>query len=378
MVEPVPVTEDEVRVPSIELFFDLVFVFTITQLTHLVEEAHDAVGFLRALVVLTLVWWIYAGYSWLTNDAGAGRQMRLVLLAGMGGFLVIALSIPTVFGDGGLAFGLAYLFVVVLHLFAFVLKAGRRSARAVLGLAPFNLGAAALVIAAGLVDAAWDWLFLLAAAGLYVTSTILRRHEGFSINASHFAERHGLVILIALGESVVAIGSGASEHAIDAAGLVPVLLALLLIATLWWSYFDEDDERAERLLVAAPPGARPGIAVFGYWYGHLAMIFGIVLLASGVKHVVAHPAEAMHGAAWLLASGTAIYLLGDALFRSVIGLRPVLPRARRGLVALGLGAVGLVWGGVAELGALVALALATLMLERRLERGDRKSLPGPS
>jgi low temperature requirement protein LtrA len=372
-VEPATLSEDEVRVPSIELFFDLVFVFTITQLTHLVEEAHDAVGFLRALLVLTLVWWIYAGYSWLTNDAGAGRQMRLVLLAGMGGFLVIALSIPTVFGDGGLTFGLAYLFVIVLHLFAFVLKAGRRSARAVFGLAPFNLGAAALVIAAGLVDAAWDWLFLLAAAGLYVTSTIPRRHDGFSINASHFAERHGLIILIALGESVVAIGSGAAEHPIDAASLTPVLLALLLIAALWWSYFDEDDERAERLLVAAPPEARPGIAVFGYWYGHLAMIFGIVLLASGVKHVVARGTEPVHGAAWLLASGTAIYLLGDVLFRSVIGLRPVLVRVLGAVAALGLGAVGLAWGGVAELGALAAMALVVLALERRLARGDRVS-----
>src|SRR5712692_1104403 len=127
-----PVDEKSVGVSSIELFFDLVFVFVITQVTQLVEHAHGPMDFLRALLVLVPIWWMYAGYAWLTNNVVANWQMRLVLFAAMAGFLTMAMAIPEVFGAGALTFGLSYLFVVVLHLGAFALKGEGGAARAIL------------------------------------------------------------------------------------------------------------------------------------------------------------------------------------------------------------------------------------------------------
>jgi low temperature requirement protein LtrA len=143
-----PTHEKPESVSSIELFFDLVFVFVITQITHLVEHAHGAMDFLRALLVLVPIWWMYAAYVWLTNTVRVTWQMRLVLIAAMAGFLVMAMAIPQVFGAGALSFGLSYLFVVVLHLGAFALKGEGGAARAIFGVTPFNLGASALPLKA--------------------------------------------------------------------------------------------------------------------------------------------------------------------------------------------------------------------------------------
>jgi low temperature requirement protein LtrA len=365
---------EEMRVSTIESFFDLVFVFTITQLTYLVAGAHGPFDFLLVLLVLMLIWWMYDGYAWLTNAAGAGRPMRLVLIAAMAGFLVMALALPRSFGTDGLTFGLAYLFVIVLHLVAFLIKGGRSARQAMLGIAPFNLGAAALVIAAGLMHAGWNWLFFLAAVTLLAIATILRREQGFSINSAHFVERHGLVILIILGEAIVDIGTGATSRALDARTLATdartlaaIVLSLILIAALWWSYFDRDDERARHALVAASPQARSRMALLGYWYAHLAMIAGIVLIATGVKQMVASSVGPIQEAAWLLAGGMAVYLCGDAWFRLVMGIRPVIVRAVGAAIVLPLGVVGPLWGGVAEIGAVAALAIVLLVIEQRLE-----------
>jgi low temperature requirement protein LtrA len=367
---------EEMRVSTIESFFDLVFVFTITQLTYLVAGAHGPFDFLLVLLVLMLIWWMYDGYAWLTNAAGAGRPMRLVLIAAMAGFLVMALALPRSFGTDGLTFGLAYLFVIVLHLVAFLIKGGRSARQAMLGIAPFNLGAAALVIAAGLMHAGWNWLFFLAAVTLLAIATILRREQGFSINSAHFVERHGLVILIILGEAIVDIGTGATSRALDARTLATdartlaaIVLSLILIAALWWSYFDRDDERARHALVAASPQARSRMALLGYWYAHLAMIAGIVLIATGVKQVVASSVGPIQEAAWLLAGGMAVYLCGDAWFRLVMGIRPVIVRAVGVAIVLPLGVVGPLWGGGAEIGAVAALAIVLLVIEQRLEPG---------
>lgn len=366
--------QEEMRVSSIESFFDLVFVFTITQLTHLVAGAQGPLDFLRVLLVLMLIWWMYDGYTWLTNEAGAERSMRLVLIAAMAGFLVMALALPGIFDVDGLAFGLAYLFVIVLHFVAFLIKGGRSAAHAMLGVAPFNCGAAVLVITAGLLPAEWKWLFFLGAVLLIALTTIFPRGQGFSIHSAHFVERHGLVILIVLGESVVAIGTGAASRVLDAWTIAAILLSLVLIATLWWSYFDRDDERGKRVLESASLEARTRLALLGYWYAHLGMIAGIVVIATGVKQVVASPVGPIHGAAWLLVGGTAVYLCGDVVFRWVMRIRPVLVRALGAALILPLGVVGPLWGGEAELSAVAALAIVLLVIEHRLERGKNQSV----
>lgn len=358
------------RVSTIESFFDLVFVFTITQLTHLVEHAHSPLDFLLVLLILMLIWWMYDGYTWLTNETGAQRPMRLVLVAAMAGFLVMALAIPRIVGTDGLTFGLAYLFIIVLHLAAFFIQGGRSAAHAMLGVAPFNFGAATLVIAASFTHVEWKWLFFLAAVMLFAIPSIFQRGRGFTINSAHFVERHGLVILIVLGESVVDIGTGAAGSTLDAGTLATVILALILIAALWWTYFDRDDQRAEHIMESASLEKRSRLALHGYWYTHLAMIAGIVLIATAVKQVVASGFGQQHEKGWLLASGLAIYLAGDAAFRRVMGIQPTSVRAVGAALALATGAFGVLWGGEASLVAAVIVAICVLAIEHRLEAGS--------
>ncbi len=344
------------RVSTLELFFDLVFVFAVTQITHLVAHVHNAWELGRAFLVLMLVWWMFAGYAWLTNSTQPGHFLRSTMIAAMTGFLVMALAVPGMFGTDGLAFALAYLFVVVLHLVAFVVTGGRPALRGVLELAPFNLGAALLVLAAALVEVSWEWLFFAGAALLFVIATLLHRERRFTLRPDHFAERHGLIVLIALGETIVAIGGGAQEQALNLHTVGAVLLSLLLIATLWWSYFDHDDVRAEHALTATPPERRSRAGVLGYWYGHLVMLAGIVLIAAALKEVVALGDEAPTWSGWVLACGLCAYLAGDVLFRWVLGIRPLVYRALAALIAVPLGLIGGA-GELAMLGALMILVL---------------------
>lgn len=359
-----PAHEKTVPVSSIELFFDLVFVFVITQITQLVEHAHGPMDFLRALLVLVPIWWMYAGYVWLTNNAGASRQMRLVLIAAMAGFLTMALAIPEVFGAGALTFGLSYLFVVVVHLGAFASKGRGAAAKAIFGIAPFNLAASALLIAAAFIDARWAWVPFLAASSLFVASTILRRERRFALNAAHFAERHGGIILIALGESVIAIamGASASDHAVKGEWLVGVVLPLVLVASLWWSYFDREDRRAADRLVAAAPEERSRMGLLGYWYAHLALISGIVLIAAGIRQLL----EGRPGTG-LLAGGMALFMLGDVFFRWVMRMRPIVVRLLGAALAVAIGIAGTRWGAQAMLAAIAVLAITVIAVEQRLE-----------
>src|SRR5881396_3384106 len=345
-----PAHEKPVGVSSIELFFDLVFVFVITQITQLVERAHGAIDFLRALLVLVPIWWMYAGYAWLTNNVRVAWQMRLVLIAAMAGFLVMALAIPEVFGAGELTFGLSYLFVVVLHLGAFALKGQGAAKVAIFGVAPFNLGASAFLIGAAFVDARWVWLLFLAASSLLI--------------AAHFAERHGGIILIALGESVIAIaiGANASNPSFKGEWLIGVVLSLMLVAALWWSYFDREDARAADKLVAAEPEERSRMGILGYWYAHLALISGIVLIAAGIRQLLeGHPGTG------LLSGGMALFMLGDVFFRWVLGMHPIAVRCFGAVLAVALGFAGTRWGAQAALAAIALLAIAVIAIEQRLE-----------
>ena len=354
-----PAHERPATVSSIELFFDLVFVFVITQITQLVEHAHAPMDFLRALLVLVPIWWMYAGYAWLTNNVRPSWQMRLVLIAAMAGFMTMALAIPEVFGKGALAFGLSYLLVVLLHLGAFALRGEGAAAKAIFGVAPFNLGASALLIGAAFVEPPWALAMFAATTSLFVLSTILRRERRFALNAHHFAERHGGVILIALGESVIAIAMGAGASGEWLGGMV---LALVLVAALWWSYFDREDRRAADRLVAAKPEQRARMGLLGYWYAHLALIAGIVLVAAGIRQLLeGHPGMK------LLAGGMTLFMLGDIFFRRVMGIEPIGVRFVGAAGAVVLGFAGARWGAEAALAAMAALAIAVIALEWRLE-----------
>jgi low temperature requirement protein LtrA len=357
------------RVSTIELFFDLVFVFTVTQLTHLIDHANGPDDFVRALVVLVLIWWMYAGYAWLTNGVAASRPMRLVLIAGAAGFFVLSQAIPKSFGEDTLAFGLAYFFVVALHLGAFAWQGGAGAGAALLKLAPFNVGAALLVLLAGLVPVQWRLALFAAAAALFIVATMLRRERGFSVHPAHFAERHGLVIMIALGESVVAIGAGIGERALGLDTVAEIALSLLLVAGLWWTYFDRDDERAEHAMTAADSITRGRMAILGYWYAHLVMVCGVVLVAAGLDKALATAGAGYH-AAWYLSGGVAAYLGGDVLFRRVLGLQPLAWRASGAVIAVLFGFLGAKLGALTELVALTVFVAGLLGAERWLSPSE--------
>jgi low temperature requirement protein LtrA len=358
---PEPPAEDAVRVSTLELFFDLVFVFTITQLTAVLAHDMSVRGLAQVVLMLGVIWWMYGGYVWLTNAVAPDRvERRIVLLGGMAAFLVVALAVPHAFGVGGPAFGIAYLGVVTVHLGMFAKGTSARTLRAVAGLAPYNLATALLVLAGGLVGGTVQYvLWALAFVLEWVTPRLIGGAAGFEVAAGHFVERHGLVILIAIGESIVAVGVGASQRPLDVELAVVAAVGLALSACLWWAYFGGDDERAEAALAASAPGERSRLAIdaFGYW--HLVLLLGVIAIAAAEKTVIAHPLHGLAaGAAVTLSGGVALFLLGDVLFRRSLAIEPVAPRAAAAVLALVTIPLALTVA-VVQLGALVGV-LATL------------------
>src|SRR3954453_8939813 len=272
--------EDAVRVSTLELFFDLVFVFTITQLTAVLAHETSLRGLLQVVLMLGLIWWMYSGYVWLTNAVAPDRmERRMVLLGGMAAFLIVALAIPHAFGAGGAAFGIAYLGVVAVNTGMFAKGTSARTLRAVTGLAPYNLLSAPLVLAGGSAGGTAQYVLWSPAFALeWVTPSLIHGAEGFEISPGHFVERHGLVVLVAIGESIVAVGAGAAEEPLDLQLAAVAALGLALSACLWWLDFGGGDARGEEAPAAAPPERRPRLAVdaFGYW--HLFLLLGIVAI----------------------------------------------------------------------------------------------------
>jgi low temperature requirement protein LtrA len=359
--------EDVVRVSTLELFFDLVFVFVITQLTAVL--AHDTTlrGLLQVVLMLGVIWWMYSGYVWLTNAVSPDRiERKLVLLGGMAAFLVVALAVPHAFGAGGAAFGIAYLGVIGVHIGMFAKGTNVHTLRAVLRLAPFNVWAALLVLAGGLAGGTAQYILWSAAVALeWVTPALIHGARGFEISSGHFVERHGLVVLIAIGESVVAVGTGAAEEPLDLRLAGVAALGLALSACLWWAYFGGDDTRAEAALAAAPPEQRPRLAVeaFGYW--HLLLLLGIIAMAAAEETVIAHPGEALELAQGIaLGGGAAVFLLGDVLFRRSLVIAPGSRRAAAGVLAVATIPLALA-AAVLQLAALVLLLAAMLAAEAR-------------
>jgi low temperature requirement protein LtrA len=354
------------RVSTLELFFDLVFVFTITQLTAVLSDDPTLRGLLRVVLMLGVIYYMYGGYAWLTNAVAADRAARrLLLLGGMAGFLVLALAIPRAFTEGDAAFGIAYLVVVAIHGGLFTRTGVTHTVRAVIRLAPFNLGSALLVLAAVLVEGTAAYLLWAAAFALEWFTPLLAGTGGYRIAPAHFVERHGLVVIVALGESIVAIGIGAAGLPVDLALASVAVLGLLLAACLWWAYFgDDDDTRAERALAAVPDDRRGWVAIqaFGYW--HLVMLLGIIALAAGLKDAIGHafdPLDLAH--ALMLAGGAALFLTGDVLFRRTLHLGPAHLRAAAAVLCLATIPLGMATSAVFQLSILGIVLSGSLAAE---------------
>jgi low temperature requirement protein LtrA len=309
-------------VSTLELFFDLVFVFVITQLTDVLAEHLDLAHLVDTLLILGVTWWMYSGYAWLTNAvAPNSTTRRTLLLTGMAGFLLMGLAIPEAFGEHGWLFGVSYLVVNLVHSGLFM-TAGPEAVRAMRVLAPLNITSAALVLAGGFVPEPWRHLCWLAALALQIATPYLHPIGMMSIAPGHFVERHGLVVIVAIGESVVAIGLGFGGVHLGLGAILVAALGLTIAYYLWWLYFAGDDVRAEHALAAATdPLRRSRLALHGWGYAHFPMILGIVVLAVGIKKTVGHAFEPLHwGQAIALSTGVALYLLGHAWFVRLLRL----------------------------------------------------------
>jgi low temperature requirement protein LtrA len=367
--------DQPLRVSTLELFFDLVFVFTITQLTGMLDRDLTARGALRVLLVFGVLWWMYAGYAWLTNARTPHLvPERLLMLLGMAGFLVIGLSIPHAFDRRGeaVALGLGYLLVVAVH-GALYLRVNRN----ILRVTPFNVLSALLVIAAGAAGGgtAAGYALWAAALAVQVLSPLLSQPRGrFSITPSHFVERHGALIIVAFGESVADIGIGAADQPVTVALIAPAVLGLALAAALWWAYFGVgDDERAEEAMTRADPAVRPALALNAYFYSYIPILLGIVAMAAGVKQAIGRAASALpYPVCLALAGGVALYLGGSVAFRHVLRIGTRRYRTAAAAAALAASAVGVTFSVTAEIALLAAIVAAALTLERR-----RPDVPAP-
>lgn len=377
--------EREHRVSPIELFFDLVFAFAFTQVTTLWLEQSSWAGLGRGLLVLAVLWWVWAGYAWLTNAADADTGIvTWTLLFASGATFIAALAVPDAFGAHRLLFAVALFAVTAtfVGLYALVSKHEPELLSAVLGLSRTVLLAAALLVAASFVPASvrpalWGIALVTAYFGPQ-----LQGLEGWRVEPAHFAERHGLIVIIAIGESLSAVGFGARGTHLGAAVIAAVVLALVVVGSFWLAYFDFASTGVQRLLAGRRGTERTALARDAYTYGHLPMVAGIVLFAFAMRAALRDVhAELSTVQAAALCCGPALYVL------AFVGLRwRVAHQLGRGRPIAGLAFVLLTPAAIA-LPALAALALVACvwlglhsyeLIHWREERARRRAEAGAS
>jgi low temperature requirement protein LtrA len=357
--------QGEKRVAPLELFFDLVFVFALTQVTKLMSDNPDWEGLGRGMLVLALLWWAWGAYAWLTNYIAADEDReRLLMFAAMGAFLVAALAVPHAFDDDALVFAVAYAVARWLHIFIFAeanddVDAGEAIRR----LARTALPAPALLIAAAFLEGPPQTLLWVLAIAIDFSGPFVFGVRGFQVSAGHFAERFALIVIIALGESIVAIAAGLTGE-LDAGVIGAALLGLVLACALWWAYFDVVALVAESRFRRTEGHERALIARDSYSYLHLPMIAGIVLIALGVKKTIADVDEPLKTIPVVaLFGGVALYYAGHVGFR----LRNVgsLNRPRLTAILLSLAAIpiGLEVDAILALGVAAAIAAGVIAYE---------------
>ena len=308
----------EERVTPLELFFDLIFVFAITQVTGLVVADPTWAGLVKGMLVLGVLWWAWAAYAWLTNTINPEEgAVRIAMFAAMGAMLIASLAVPDVFGDDALLFACAYAFVRIAHLVLYAIAGrGDRDLLAAIGRLAVGtaVGVGLLFVAAGL-DGRLQVAVWALALGFDLLGAYVGGGKGWRLSAGHFAERHALIVIIALGETIVALGVGAS-HDLDPGVVVAGLLGFTVAAAMWWLYFDVVAIVAERKLHQLTGNAQLAMARDSYSYLHLPMVAGIILFAVGVKKTLGDVGEPLKLVpAVALCGGIALYLLAHILFR---------------------------------------------------------------
>jgi low temperature requirement protein LtrA len=365
------------RVKPLELFFDLVFVLAITQCTALMVATPTWRGLAEATLVLALMWWAWTGYAWLTSvvDPEEGG-VRIALIAAMAALLLVALTVPEAFGDRSLELALAYTAVRAAHIALFVLASrddpGLR--RSVLGLGAGTAAGCALLLVGSLLDTGPQIALWTLALALDMAEPYLASAEAWRLVPLHFAERHGLIVIVALGESIVALGVGA-DVGLTVGIAAAAVLGIVLVSELWWIYFDLVAIANVRRLVNAPVGrVQNEMARDVYSYLHFPLVAGIVIAAFGLHETLRHVDDPLHDVpAFALLGGTAIYLLGHVALR-LRGARTVnWRRLVLAVVLLALYPAALELPSLAVLAAITVLLSALIAIETR-RYGEHRTL----
>ena len=313
------VMREEERVTPLELFFDLVFVLAITQCTALMAEDPTWEGIARGVLVLGLMWWAWTGYAWLTSVVEPEEgEVRLVIFAAMAGLLVVSLCVPGAFGDEATLFACAYAIVRFSQIGLFLLASRDypELRHSVWGLAGGTAVGCGLLIVGSFFEPEAQFAIWAVALALDVAEPYFFGSEGWKLQPSHFAERHGLIVIIALGESIVAIGAGASVS-VDTGVVVAAVIGIVIAAALWWLYFDVVALVAERRLSEAPVGkVQNEMARDSYSLIHFGMVAGIILAALGLKKTIGDVDAALKiEVATATLGGIALYLVSHVAFR---------------------------------------------------------------
>ncbi len=366
----------EERVTPLELFLDLIFVFALTQVTSLIYGDPTWAGLVKGMLVLSILWWAWAAYAWLTNTINPEEgAVRLAMFGAMAAMLVASLAVPDVFGDDAFLFACAYAFVRIAHLALYAVAGwgDRDLLAAIARLATGSLISITLLFVASALDGPAQTAVWALALAIDLLGAWIGGGRGWRLEAGHFAERHGLIIIIALGESIVAVGVGATTD-LGPGVVAAAILGLAVAGALWWAYFDVVAIVAERRLREATGKAQLTMARDSYSYLHLPMIAGIILFAVGVKKTLADMGEPLQIVpAVALCGGVALYLIAHILFR----LRNVRTLNRQRLVVaallLALLPVAVEIPALATLAAVAALCVALIAYEaiRFAEARDR-------
>lgn len=377
--------DDEVSVSPLELFFDLVFVFALTQVTaymaHEVDAGHGGEGLLRGVLVLMLLWWSWVGWSWLCNVTDVeAPALKMTMLAGMSALFVVALCIPEAFddGEGGLdgplVLALAYFMVRAMHflLFWLVARDDEGLRHQLWRFAPTVAGSSIVLVIASQTEGETQTILWVVAIVADYVGTWVGGASGWRLpSPGHFSERHGLIIIIALGESIVAIGVGVAEIPITGPILVASALGLVLASAMWWAYFDVSALIGERALADEPAETRARLARTAFTFAHMPMVVAIVVTALGLKKVLEYVGDSEHHdlsdplkgvALGALVGGVVLYLLAHVAFKWVVAreLNPVrLVAALLLLVTWPLLSVG----AVVQLGVVAGVLTVALLVE---------------
>jgi low temperature requirement protein LtrA len=386
LAQPETEAEEERRTSYLELFFDLVFVFAVTQVTALVAHDPTAHGFAHGALAFGLVWWAWSGYAWMTNAIDVESPLvRVLVLVAAGASFFLAIALPDAFGDDGLRFVLAYLVVRLVHIGLYVwgLRSDPAHQAAILRLAPWFFVAPFVALGGGFADGDVRVALWILSLAIDVTGAASVGRGGFRVSPSHFAERYALFVIIALGESVVAVGATATALPRNATFFAVVATAFALAAVLWWSYFDFPALAAARALRRAPVERRGPLARDLFTFFHFPNVLGIIYIAVAAKKAVAHPSEPLSG------GGRAALGIGLALFllQFVLGRLRVIHRVSwERLVGIAVLAVVVVAARDLDAVWVLALALAVLVATtvaedlrlgtaRRIVRADGPPVP---